>query len=245
MKNKVETQTKQRESHRRKHNHADFVPAKFWSSLLSTRRKSSWICLLHLWIPQSLSLHVIYLRMWKVWAWQWGRFSEEPHFRTEVQGHSAERAGIQARWGDEARAWRLTLIVNVLMLVHLPVHMWVGVRMDVGVDLWVHFRCQRCAPLGQEKLLLLGQVLIVAEGSHAVLVSNRKADPVPRQLAVGGLARGSSHRTPWGAVLLRLAEPQQDSPDDEHHPRRYPDDDWPGKAVWCRDGHWDCWRFGV
>lgn len=122
---------------------------------------------------------------------------------------------------------RLTLVVDVLVLVHFSVHVRVCVRVDVCEDLWVD--------LGAEQellLLLLTQVLLVAHGAHAVLVGSWQW-PLSRRLAVAvGLGRDDGS---WGTVLFRLAEPQENGAQDEDHASRDADDDGPGEPR-RRDG---------
>ena len=66
-------------------------------------------------------------------------------------------------------ALRLTLKMNVLMLMYFPVHMGVSVcvnvSVDFGVDLWGDCR----SSLGEEELLL-SQVLLIVHGAHAVFL---------------------------------------------------------------------------
>lgn len=113
--------------------------------------------------------------------------------------------------------------------MNFSVHVWVGVCVDVREDLGVDFG----GTLGQEELLLLllllGQVLIVGHGGHAVLVD-------PRQWPLsGGLAVAIRESLSWdhssrGTVLFRLAEPEQYSAQDEDYSSGDANDYRPGKA---------------
>lgn len=76
------------------------------------------------------------------------------------------------------------MVVDVLVLVHFPVHVRVCVRVDVCEDLWVDLGAQQ-----ELLLLLLTQVLLVAHGAHAVLIGSRQW-PVSRRWAMTvGLGR--------------------------------------------------------
>lgn len=72
------------------------------------------------------------------------------------------------------------MVVDVLVLVHFPVHVRVCVCVDVCEDLWVDLGAE------QELLLLrllLTQVLLVAHGAHAVLFSSWQW-PLSRRLTM-------------------------------------------------------------
>lgn len=73
----------------------------------------------------------------------------------------------------------LTLEVNVLMLVHFPVHMWMCVRVNVRVDFGVGLGSQSASSLSQEQLLmsnvfLIGETVFISIGH---LGGERRAGP--------------------------------------------------------------------
>lgn len=115
------------------------------------------------------------------------------------------------------------------MLMHFAIHVGVCVCVDVRVDLWVDFGR---ASLGQEKLLLLGHVLLVSKGSHVLLIAGRQRTwgPVPGGLATWTGQSLAGVSCAWGALLLGLAQPQEDCAKDEDHPSRDANDDGPGQA---------------
>lgn len=128
--------------------------------------------------------------------------------------------------------------MNVLVLVNLPVHMRVGVCVDVRVDFRVDFGWDAGSGLAEEELLL-GQVLLIVHGAHAVFIwaggagGRSGAAPVPLSIrgSVGALQRlwgGSAGR---GAVFSALAKPQQDGGKDEDYSGRDADDDGPGEGA--------------
>ena len=99
----------------------------------------------------------------------------------------------------------LTLVVDVLVLVHFPVHVRVRVRVDVRVQLGVHLGHQaRASSLRQEQLLLLvGHVVLVRQavfvpvgrrgvrGRGGSLPIGRRGGPLGgRQRGGGGRGRG-------------------------------------------------------
>lgn len=60
--------------------------------------------------------------------------------------------------------------MNVLMLMYFPVHVGVGVRVNVTVDFGVDFRGDGRPSLREEVVVLLCQVLLIVQGAHAVSV---------------------------------------------------------------------------
>lgn len=54
----------------------------------------------------------------------------------------------------------LTLVVNVLVLVHFPIHVRMRVRVDISVDLGVDLGSQASAALSQEQLLMSNVLLV-------------------------------------------------------------------------------------
>lgn len=66
-------------------------------------------------------------------------------------------------------ALSLTLKMNVLMLMYFSIHVGVGVCVNVRIDFGVDFRWN-CLPSLAEEELLLGQVLLIVHGAHAVFV---------------------------------------------------------------------------
>lgn len=137
-------------------------------------------------------------------------------------------------------ASRLTLKMNVLMLMYFPVHVGVSVCVNVSVDFGVYFRGDCWSSLG-EKELLLGQVFLIVHGAHAVFLWARgeggrsHASPVPLSIRrpVGALQYlcGCSWSAGRGAVLSALAEPQQHGAKDEHYSSRDAYDDRPGERA--------------
>lgn len=137
----------------------------------------------------------------------------------------------------------LTLKMNVLMLMHFPVHMGVSVCVNVRVDFGVDFRGDCWSSLAEEELLLLSQVLLIVHGAHAVFLRAGRAGgrshaaPVPlsvRQPVVGALQHLCGRRcrsAGRGAVFPALAEPQQHRAKDEHYSSRDADDDGPGEGA--------------
>lgn len=111
---------------------------------------------------------------------------------------------------------------------------------NVGVDFRVDFRRRSRSSLAEEELLL-GQVLLVVHGAHAVFLwtggpgQRSGAGPVPLSMPVGALRSRSAGR---GAVFSALAQPQQNGGEDEHDSRRDADDDGPG------EGAGGCWERG-
>lgn len=69
----------------------------------------------------------------------------------------------------EYLALRLTLKMDVLMLMYFPVHVGVSVCVNVRVDFWVYLRGECRSSLGEEELLLC-QVLLIVQGAHAVFL---------------------------------------------------------------------------
>lgn len=135
----------------------------------------------------------------------------------------------------------LTLVVNVLVLMHFPVHVWMCVRVYVRVDLWVDFGSQSSAPLSEEQLLM-GDVVLVRK---AILIP---AGWLLRCCGAGSLAIGCwqtlssrkgrrgrrrSRRRGGGAGAFWLAEPEEGGAQNEGDACRYPNNDGPGEARWC------------
>lgn len=137
-------------------------------------------------------------------------------------------------------ALRLTLKMNVLMLMYFPVHMGVSVCVNVSVDFGVDFRRDRWSPLGEEELLLC-QVLLIVHGAHAVFLwaggAGRRSHTAPVPLSIGqpvGALQylcGSSWSAGRGAVFSALAEPQQHGAKDEHYSSGDANDDRPGEGA--------------
>lgn len=133
---------------------------------------------------------------------------------------------------------RLTLKMNVLVLMYFPVHVRVSVRVNVRVDFRVDFRGSTWSSVAEEELLLLGQVLLIVQGTHAVFFGAGRrggACPVPLSVAVGALQRLCGRSAGRRAVFSVLAEPQQHGGEDEHDSSRDADDDGPWEgAGGCR-----------
>ena len=135
--------------------------------------------------------------------------------------------------------------MNVLVLMHFPIHMRVCVCVDVCVDLWVDFGC---APLGQEKLLLLGHEPLGIKRTQMFLVAGRRRTRTPftrRRWAIlvgHGLVCDDGAR---GTLLFRLAKPKEDRAQDEHHAGGDANDDRPGQAGRHRRGDGVVVRAGV
>lgn len=133
--------------------------------------------------------------------------------------------------------------MNVLVLMHFPVHVGVSVCVNVGVEFRVDFRGRSQHSLAEEELLL-GQVLLVVHGAHAVFLwvggsgQGSGAGPVPLSMPVGAVQSLWSRSAGRGAVFSALAEPQQNCGEDEHDSRRDADDDGPG------EGAGGCWESG-
>lgn len=72
--------------------------------------------------------------------------------------HAREHVHVRAEC--ETHRALLTLVVNVLVLVHFPVHVRVRVRVNVRVDLRVDLGSQSSSSLRQEQLLVGNVVLI-------------------------------------------------------------------------------------
>lgn len=137
--------------------------------------------------------------------------------------------------------------MNVLVLMYFPVHVGVSVCVNVSVDFGVDFGGEGRAPLAQEQLLL-GEVLLIVYGAHAVFFwaggagGGRHTAPVAFSVGqpVGSLQNlgGRGRSTGRGTVLLTLTEPQQHCTQDEHHPSRDTNNDRPGEGVggWCKYG---------
>lgn len=114
--------------------------------------------------------------------------------------------------------------MNVLMLMHFPVHVRVSVCVNVCVDFGVDFGGQRGPSLAEEELLLC-QVLLIVHGARAVFVragragGRRRAAPVPLSIRqpVGAVQHLRGRGALRGAVLFALAEPQQHCAKDEHY----------------------------
>lgn len=66
-------------------------------------------------------------------------------------------------------ALQLTLKMNVLVLMYFPVHVGVGVCVNVSVDFGVDFWWDGGSSLAEEELLLC-QVLLIVHGAHAVFL---------------------------------------------------------------------------
>lgn len=156
---------------------------------------------------------------------------------------SARRRGLTGTSVTRARgaaARALTLVVDVLVLVHLPVHVRVRVRVYVRVDLRVDLGGPRGASLSQQQLLA-GDVVLVRKTIFVPvgrLRRRRRAGSIPvgrcgRTLAGGESGGGGGG---GGAGALGLAEPQQGGAQDEGDTRRNPDDDGPGEAGRCCRG---------
>lgn len=130
--------------------------------------------------------------------------------------------------------------MNVLMLMYFPVHMGVGVRVNVSVDFGVYFRGDCWCTLCEEKLLLC-QVFLVVHGAQAVFLGaggeggRSRAAPVPLsiQWPVGAVQYlcGCSWCAGRRAVLSALAEPQQHGAKDEHYSSGDANDDGPGERA--------------
>lgn len=131
---------------------------------------------------------------------------------------------------------RLTLVVDVLVLVHFPVHVRVRVCVDVCEDLWVGLGAEQELLL----LLLLIQVLLVAHRAHAVLFGSRQRPLSGRLAMTVGLGGDDGSR---GTVFFRLAEPQEDGAQDEDHTSRNANDDRPRKPR--RRDRSDRWEVGL
>lgn len=153
-----------------------------------------------------------------------------------------------SQWG--CLAPRLTLKMNVLMLMYFSIHVGVSVRVNVSVNFRVDFRGDRWASLGEEELLLC-QVLLIVHGAHAVFLraggAGRRSRVAPVPLSVGQLVGalqylcGRSWRVGRGAVFSALAEPQEHSAKDEHYSSWDPNDDRPGEGA---GGWWENGRDG-
>lgn len=110
-------------------------------------------------------------------------------------------------------------------------------RVNVGVDFGVDFRGSSWASLAEEELLLLGQVLLVVQGTHAVFFGagragqRNDAGPVPLPMAVAALQRLRRRSTGRRALFPALAEPQQRGGEDEHDSSGDADDDGPGEGA--------------
>lgn len=151
-------------------------------------------------------------------------------------------------------ALRLTLKMNVLMLMYFPVHVGVSVCVNVSVDFGVDFRGDCRSPLGEEELLLC-QILLIVHGAHTVFLraggagGRSHAAPVSLSIwqAVGALQYLCSRSWSAGrrAVLSALAEPQQHGAKDEHYSSRDANDDRPGEGAGGRREHWCDGRLRV
>lgn len=99
-----------------------------------------------------------------------------PHGSLTLKDTAAVRRGCLAL--------RLTLKMNVLMLMYFPVHVGVCVCVDVGVDFGVYLRGDGWPSLGEEELLLC-QVVLIVHRAHAVFLraggdgGGGHAGPVP------------------------------------------------------------------
>lgn len=145
--------------------------------------------------------------------------------------------------------------MDVLMLMHFPVHMRMSVRMDVRVDFGIDFWGERRPSLAEQELLLR-QVLLIVHGAHTVFLRagrRRYAAPVPLSVwqpvrALQYLCRRLRHRSAGRRTMFSaLAEPQQHRAKDEHYPSRYANDDRPGEGAggWREygcDGRFCVWK---
>lgn len=135
--------------------------------------------------------------------------------------------------------------MNVLMLMHFPVHVGVSVRVNVSKDFGVYFRGE--SRMGEEELLLCQVFLIVHGGdavfvwaggdggrSHAAPVSLTIRRPVGALQRLGGCGRSAGR----GAVFSALTEPEQHSAEDQDYSCWDAHDDRPGERVvgWREDG---------
>lgn len=137
-------------------------------------------------------------------------------------------------------ALRLTLKMNVLMLMYFPVHVGVSVCVNVSVDFGVDFWVDGRSSLAEEELLLC-QILLIVHGAHAVFLwaggAGRwsSAAPVPLSVRqpVGALQylRGCSRSAGRRTVFSTLAEPEQHCAKDEHYSSRDANDDRPGEGA--------------
>lgn len=140
-------------------------------------------------------------------------------------------------------ALQLTLKMNVLMLMYFPIHVGVSVCVNVSVDFGVDFWWDGGPSLAEEELLL-GQVLLIVHGAHAVFFRAGGAGrwsrvaPVPLSVRqpVGALQYlcGCSWRAWRRTVFSALAEPEQHCAKDEHYSSRDANDDRPGERAGCR-----------
>ena len=114
-----------------------------------------------------------------------------------------------------AVAWLLTLVVNVLVLVHFPVHVRMRVRVNIRVDLGVDLGSRGGAPPLSLEQLLMGDVVLVGQGVFIPigrLSGQRRAGSVPigRGKTLGGGQSGGGRRGGGGgAGAFWLAEPEE------------------------------------
>lgn len=124
----------------------------------------------------------------------------------------------------------------MLVLMYFAIHVWVCVCVNVRVDLWIDFGH---TSLGQQKLLLLGNVLLVTKWSHVFLITGRHRTWGPVSSRLASLVWQS---LVWvsgagGTLLLWLAEPEEDGTQNEDHSSGDADDDWPGQAGGHHSGN--------